>query len=227
MERMVQKSIIPILIIISIIGVSIMSAIANRQYWLLSLVFVGFAITPFFIRYERKEIQIREIMMMVMLIAVAAVSRVPFTAIPSVLPMTFVIIASAIVFGAERGFMIGALSAIVSNIFIGQGPWTPWQMLCWGMIGFFAGLLKDTWWMKKLWGKAVFGFISGIIFGWIMNLSTVITIMSEFSWEVILAAYAASFIFDLLHASFNIIFILLFANTWIRILQRFKKKYGI
>ncbi len=108
---------------------------------------------PFYIRFERKAFVSREIVLVAVLAAIAAVSRVPFSILPSVQPTSFVIIVSAIVFGSETGFMIGATAAIVSNIFLGQGPWTPWQMFSWGMIGFIAGLLRNTFLMKKLWGK--------------------------------------------------------------------------
>jgi energy-coupling factor transport system substrate-specific component len=75
-----------------------------------------------------------------------------------------------LVFGAESGFLVGAVAAIVSNIFLGKGPWTPWQMFAWGMMGMSAGLLRNTWWMMAMWGKLVFGFIRGYLFGWIMYL---------------------------------------------------------
>lgn len=218
---------LPIVIVLFMVGIASISVVAHHQYWLLSLVFVVLAMLPFFLKYEAKQMQSREVMMMVMLIAIAAVSRVPFAAIPSVLPMTFIIIVSALVFGAQSGFMIGALSAIVSNILLGQGPWTPWQMFGWGMIGCMAGLLKDTWWMRRMWGKVIFGMIAGIAFGWLMNLVDVIARMADISWEAILTIYAAGVIFDLLHACSNVVFMLIFGNTWIRILERFKKKYGL
>ena len=104
---------------------------------------------PFYIRFERKAFVSREIVLVAVLAAIAAVSRVPFSLLPSVQPTSFVIIVSAIVFGSETGFMIGATAAIVSNIFLGQGPWTPWQMFSWGMIGFIAGLLRNTFLMKS------------------------------------------------------------------------------
>lgn len=222
-----RKGILSVIISLFITGLAMMTALADRQFWLISLVFVALAMAPFFLRYEMKKLQVRELMMIVMLVAIAAVSRVPFAAIPSVLPMTFIIIVSALVFGAESGFMIGALAAIVSNVFLGQGPWTPWQMLCWGMIGCFAGLWKDTWWMRTLWGKAVFGFAAGMLFGWVMNMMQVVTMMAEITWGAFLAMYASSFIFDLLHACSNVFFLLLFGSAWIRILERFKKKYGL
>lgn len=227
MELAYRRYMLPIVIGLFIIGIAVMSVAAHHQYWLLSLVFVVLAMLPFFLKYEAKKMQSREVMMMVMLITIAAVSRVPFAAIPSVLPMTFIIIVSALVFGAQSGFMIGALSAIVSNIFLGQGPWTPWQMFCWGMIGCIAGLLKDTWWMRTMWGKVIFGFVAGILFGWVMNLFDVIARMADISWEAIITLYAAGVIFDLLHAGSNVLFMLVFGNTWIRILERFKRKYGL
>ncbi len=227
MEINFRRYMLPIVIVLFMVGIASISVVAHHQYWLLSLVFVVLAMLPFFLKYEAKQMQSREVMMMVMLIAIAAVSRVPFAAIPSVLPMTFIIIVSALVFGAQSGFMIGALSAIVSNILLGQGPWTPWQMFGWGMIGCMAGLLKDTWWMRRMWGKVIFGMIAGIAFGWLMNLVDVIARMADISWEAILTIYAAGVIFDLLHACSNVVFMLIFGNTWIRILERFKKKYGL
>ena len=104
-----------------------------------SLFLLAVIMLPFYIRFERKAFVSREIVLVAVLAAIAAVSRVPFSILPSVQPTSFVIIVSAIVFGSETGFMIGATAAIVSNIL---DKWTPWQMFSWGMIGFIAGLLR-------------------------------------------------------------------------------------
>lgn len=182
---------------------------------------------PFYIRFERKAFVSREIVLVAVLAAIAAVSRVPFSILPSVQPTSFVIIVSAIVFGSETGFMIGATAAIVSNIFLGQGPWTPWQMFSWGMIGFIAGLLRNTFLMKKLWGRLLYGLFVGFLFGWIMNFWGLLGFIREATWEAVISYYIASFYFDLSHAISNVIFLLLFSTSWITILKRFKKKYGI
>ena len=108
-----------------------------------SLFLLAVIMLPFYIRFERKAFVSREIVLVAVLAAIAAVSRVPFSILPSVQPTSFVIIVSAIVFGSETGFMIGA-TAESYLIFLGQGPWTPWQMFSWGMIGFIAGLLRNT-----------------------------------------------------------------------------------
>lgn len=103
---------------------------------------------PFYIRFERKAFVSREIVLVAVLAAIAAVSRVPFSILPSVQPTSFVIIVSAIVFGSETGFMIGATAAIVSNIFRTRSVDAVANVFM-GMIGFIAGLLRNTFLMKS------------------------------------------------------------------------------
>ena len=114
-----------------------------------------------------------EIVLIAFFAAIAAIARIPFAAIASVQATSFVIIVSAIVFGKEAGFMIGSIAAIVSNIFLGQGPWMPWQVFSWGMMGLSAGLLKDIIMNNKTL-LLIFGFLWGFIFGCIMNLWSVL-----------------------------------------------------
>jgi len=94
----------------------------------------------------------KEITLAAALAAVAAVGRVPFAALPSVQPTSFLVIASGYVFGPQVGFIVGATAALVSNFFFGQGPWTPWQMFCWGMCffnPFRKGLLQGLSQLQK------------------------------------------------------------------------------
>jgi len=198
-----------------------------RAYLLLSFIIMGLTMIPFFSRFEVRKISSREIVILAILAAIAAVSRVPFAPLPSVQPTSFVIIITGLVFGAESGFIVGAVAAIVSNIFLGQGPWTPWQMYAWGMIGMAAGLFRNTWWMKQMWGKLLFGFVWGYLFGWFMNLWIIVSAIENFTWEFFISIYVASIYFDLAHALSNVFFLLVFSSSWIRILQRFKRKYGL
>lgn len=186
-----------------------------------------FTFLPFIIRFERRKVAGRELVMLAVLGAIAAVSRVPFASIPSVQPTTFVIIVTGIAFGAESGFVVGALAALVSNLFLGQGPWTPWQMYAWGMIGLSAGLLRNTWMMKRSYGRIMFGFMTGILFGWVMNLWYFVSLGEQVELATIMTYYGASFYFDLAHGLSNVFFLLIFASSWIKILQRFRKKYGL
>ncbi|HEX7066276.1 MAG TPA: ECF transporter S component [Bacillales bacterium] len=196
------------------------------HYLLWSLLFMALTTVPFVVRFELRKVEGRELVLLAVLAAVAAVSRIPFAPLPNVQPTTFVIIVAALVFGAESGFVIGAVAALVSNLFLGQGPWTPWQMYAWGMIGLAAGLLRNTRFMQTIWGRCVFGFIAGFVFDWIMNLWAVLA-FDSFSWEKVLAFYATSFYFDLAHALSNVFFLAVFSAGWVKILIRFKKKYGL
>lgn len=182
---------------------------------------------PFMIRFERRKVSGRELVMLAVLAAIAAVSRIPFASIPSVQPTTFVIIVTGIALGAESGFVVGALAALVSNLFLGQGPWTPWQMYAWGMIGMAAGFLRNTWFLRTTITRCIFGFITGILFGWIMNLSYVVTIFQNITFAQFIAYYATSFYFDLAHALSNVFFLAIFSKSWVKILLRFRKKYGL
>lgn len=191
-----------------------------------SLLFAALVMIPFMLRFEWRSLDSRELVLLALLTAIAAVSRVPFAGLPSVQPTTFVIIVTAVVFGAESGFVVGAGAALVSNIFLGQGPWTPWQMLSWGLVGLTAGVLRRTPVMRWKSLRLLFGFIWGFLFGWIMNL-WVMTGMENWSLSTFASVYAASLYFDLAHALSNLLFLALFATAWIRILQRFKVKYGL
>lgn len=198
-----------------------------NAYLLVSFVIIGCIMLPFFARFEIREVAVREIVILAMLAAIAAVSRVPFAGLPSVQPTSFVIIMVGLVFGAESGFIVGAVAAVVSNIFLGQGPWTPWQMYAWGMMGMSAGLLRNTWWMGKMWGKCLFGFLWGYVFGWFMNMWIIVSNLENFTWDFFVGIYVSSIYFDLAHGLSNVFFLIVFGASWIKILQRFKKKYGL
>ncbi|QQZ08148.1 ECF transporter S component [Heyndrickxia vini] len=199
----------------------------QHHYMLASVLFVILTFLPFVIRFERRKISGRELVLLAVLSAIAAVSRVPFASIPSVQPTTFVIIITGLALGAESGFVVGALAALVSNLFLGQGPWTPWQMYSWGMIGLAAGLLRHTKFMKWSIGRYIFGFISGILFGWVMNIWIFMGNIEQITISHILASFGTSFYFDLAHAVSNVFFLAVFGKAWIKILLRFKKKYGL
>ena len=210
-----------------IAGLALTSALQDRHYILLSLVLLASALFPLFVRLERRPIESRELVLLAVLSAVAAVSRIPFAALPSVQPVTTIVMLSAYVFGAEAGLIIGAMAALVSNLYFGQGPWTPWQMFSWGMVGLSTGWLRNTRWMKSKTGMLVSGFVWGFLFGWIMNIWYLISLPDAFSWGLVAAAYVSSFYFDLAHALSNVFFLSILSGSWIKVLERFRKKYGL
>ncbi|MGG1674496.1 ECF transporter S component [Neobacillus sp. NRS-1170] len=172
----------------------------------------------------------REIVLLAILAAIAAVGRIPFASIPSVQPTTFVIMMAGFVFGAESGFIIGAVAALASNMIMGQGPWTPWQMVAWGLVGLTAGLLRKTKLMNRKSGRIFFGIVWGYLFGLIMNVWGFLAVTqaeSHITIKAFLIYFGASILFDTFHSVSNVIFLLIFGDTWIKILSRFKRKYGL
>jgi len=196
---------------------------------LFGLVLVLLSMLPFLLRYERRERQAREMVLIASMAAIAAVSRVPFAMLlPSFTPVTFIVIVSGVVFGAEAGWMVGAVTGLVSNFFLGQGPWTPWQMFAWGMAGFTAGLFAHRSPLRRRRLPLVlFGAAWGFVFGWLMNITVALDVwVKEQSWSSVTAVYALSLPFDAIHAAATIFFIAVFAPSWIQLLERYRRKYG-
>ena len=191
---------------------------------------VFLALVPFYARYERKMRGARELALVAVLAALASVGRVPFALIlPNFTPVTFIVMVTGVVFGAEAGFIAGSMSALVSNFFLGQGPWTPWQMFAWGMAGYTAGLLahRGAFWRRRA-PLAALGLVWGFLYGWILNASIAIDQWAQTkSWANVLAVYAAGLPFDATHAAANVFFLALFGPAWIRLLERYRNKYSV
>lgn len=199
----------------------------DRNYGLLSIVLIILAMIPFFLSFERRRPEARELVVIAVLAGIAALGRVAFAPIPHFKPTSAVVIITAMVFGPEAGFLTGAVAAITSNLFFGQGPWTPWQMFCWGMIGFVAGMLRNAGWLKSKLGLAIFGFMTGFGFGWVMNIWYIIGFIEPITYQAIIAAYISSFWFDFTHALSTLIFLVVLAKPWIKKLERIKTKFGL
>jgi energy-coupling factor transport system substrate-specific component len=203
------------------------SLTGEKNPGLLSAVFMLLSMVPFFLRFERRRPQAREIVPIAVMAALAAIGRMAFAALPNFKPTTAIVIISALAFGPEAGFITGSVGALVSNFFFGQGAWTPWQMFCWGMIGAIAGLLRNRPLMRNRWTLSAFGFVCGFAFDWVMNIWYVIGFIRPVTWGAVLTAYAAGLWFDIAHAVSTVIFLLLLAKPWGKLLNRIKIKYGL
>jgi energy-coupling factor transport system substrate-specific component len=193
----------------------------------LSLLFLGLYILAFFWSFERCSPSAKEIALLATMAALAAAARVPFTVLPGVQPTTFLVMITGSVFGAQAGFVVGALAALASNFFLGQGPWTPWQMFCWGLGGAAAAFLTGRDREFNIGKFALLCTAWGYIFGWIMNIWHWIGFIYPLTFKTFLATYLASFIFDTLHAAGNLLLALTFGRTFREILLRFKKKMTV
>ena len=124
---------IPIALIVGI------KFLPREWYMLLSLTVLAMTIAPFFMVFESRKPKAREIVLLAMMSALVVASHLFFHIVFPIQIGTALIIISGISLGSEAGFFIGALSRLVCNFYMGQGPWTPWQMFCWGILGFLAG----------------------------------------------------------------------------------------
>lgn len=200
---------------------------AARKYYLTSVIIILLAMLPFFARFEVRRPQVREIVLLAVMTAFAVAGRVAFYWAPQFKPVCAIVILTAVAFNAEAGFITGAAAGLISNMFFGQGPWTPWQMFGFGLVGFFAGILfRDR--EVKTAPMLVYGFFSVlIIYGVLLDTGSLLMYSQEMSWKALLAMYASGFTFNLIHASGTVVFLLLLQKPVLSKLRRIKIKYGM
>ena len=224
MKKWLSYGILCLLIPAVIIGGALL--FGDRQYAWISLCVAVFSCVPFFIRFEKSATDIKRLVLLAVMVALSVVGRIIFTPIPGFKPVTAFVVITAMYFGSEAEFLTGALSAVISNFYFGQGPWTPFQMFSWGMIGLLAGLLSEVLKKNKL-VLCIFAVISGALYSFLMDIWTVLWADGFFNIERYLAAIISSMQFTLIYAVSNLIFLFLFAKPIGKVLERIKDKYAI
>ena len=203
--------------------------LGDKRHYFISLLIILETMVSFLMAFEGKKPSARKLVVISVLCALAVGGRVAFSAIPLFKPILAIIIISGVCFGAETGFLVGAVSAFVSNFFFGQGPWTPWQMFVMGIVGFIAGLI----FYKKVLKRtkiiiSVFGFLVTVaVYGVIMNGASVLMMHQEFTLEAFLASCALGFPLDAVHGASTSFFLWFIAEPIIEKIERIKEKYGI
>lgn len=225
------------------------------QTALLSLVVVLASLGVFFATYESSTPRLRDIMPTVVLAALAAAGRILFAPIPDFKPVSAIAIIAGVVFGRKSGFMVGALAALASNFFFGQGPWTPWQMYAWGLVGYGAGLLaaisakapkpigenglvecrgeqslrRESLVEKHAAIIYIYGFASCLMYGFILNAWSILSFYHAQASGLagVLLVYATALPFDVTHGIATVVFLAALYVPWRRKLKRIKGKYGM
>ena len=201
----------------------------DRKYYFISLLIIVYAIIPFLMVFERRQPKARELIVIAVLAAIAVAGRAAFFMLPQFKPVVAIVIIAAVCLGAEAGFLVGVTAGFVSNFFFGQGPWTPWQMFCFGIIGFIAGLLfQKGWLIRSRLALCLFGGAATlIIYGGIINIGSMLIFTGQFSWPALLAAYVSAIWFDVIHAVATVVFLFILSRPMIEKLDRIKVKYGL
>ncbi len=198
--------------------------------WILaSSLLLGAALVAGFAWYERTHPTTRVLALVATLAALAALGRIAFAPLPNVKPTTDIVLIAGLVLGGAPGFMVGAVAALASNLFFGQGPWTPWQMAAWGAIGLLGAALARLAGRRPLRRVplAIACGVAGLGFGAVMNLHMWITYSGDHSLAKLGAYFATSLPFDLAHAFGNVVFALAFGPALIRALQRFRARMDV
>lgn len=194
-----------------------------------SLLMILFILVPFYFSFENRKPQAREVVLIAVMIALAVVSRAAFFMVPQFKPMLAVIIIAGVCLGAQSGFVVGSMTAFVSNFLFGQGPWTPFQMLAWGLIGFFAGLLAANLLKSKSpIALSLYGFFAVfLLHGGITDLWTIFGMTSHPTLGMVLTVYATGFLFNMVLASATVVFLLLLTKPMTEKIFRIQQKYGL
>ena len=217
--RRILRYLIPFFIIPALIAAGVF-LLHERRYALIALLMVLCALILFATGFERKRTGRRRMVLVSVLTALSVAGRF----IPLLKPVAAMTILSGVYLGGEAGFLVGALSAVISNFYFGQGPWTPFQMFAWGLIGLIAGYLSRP--MQKSRGLLLlYGLIAGIAYSFIMDIWTVLWADGYFNISRYIAAVISAVQFTVIYAVSNVVFLLLFAKPIGKVLERVKKKY--
>jgi len=231
-RKLSKRTIIAAIMILLTIPLTIFVGIhffGDRRFYFISILIILQTMIPFALVFERRKPAARELVIIAVLCALAVAGRAAFFMLPQFKPVIAIVIIAGVAFGGEAGFLVGAMTAFVSNMYFGQGPWTPWQMFAFGIIGFLAGVLFHKGLLKRSTiPLCIFGsFATFIIYGGIMNPSTVLMYQSHPTIEMFIMSYFYGAPFDLIHALATATVLLLISRPMLEKLDRIKLKYGL
>ena len=194
----------------------------EKRYLLVSLGVAVMSLLLFITGFEKKITGSRRMVIVSVMTALCIVGRF----IPFFKPVTVLTVITGIYLGGEAGFLVGAMSALLSNFYFGQGPWTPFQMLAWGLIGLFAGFISDKLKKSKLL-LLFYGVLSGVFFSLVMDIWTVLWYDGSFNVSLYIAAFMTALPHTVLYSISKFIFLWFAAKPFGAKLERIKIKYGV
>lgn len=225
-----KKSKIATLLTLLLIPLTIFfgSKLSGRSYYLTSTLVLVEIMLPFFLAFEGRKPQARELVVVAVLCALAVAGRVVIP-IPNFKATYAIIMLSAIALGPETGFLIGAMTALTSNFFFGQGPHTPWQMMAYGVAGLIVGFAYQQKWLKrKPMHMALFGAVLIIaIIGPILDTCTIFLLQSEITAASAAAQYLSGLLVNVSQAIATFLVIRFLGEPLLEKLDRVKVRYGM
>ncbi len=201
----------------------------NRKYYFISILLLFELLCAFYLQFELKKTSARYLVTAASLCAIAIAGRAAFFMLPQCKPVLAITIISGIALGGETGFLVGSVTMLISNMLFSQGPWTPWQMMAMGIIGYLAGVIfrKKLLPCKKNW-ICIFGMLTAIfIYGTIMNTASALIWTDSITMPILLSYYITGFPMDCIHAAATVLFLYFGAEPLLEKLYRVIKKYKL
>ncbi|NLD20625.1 MAG: ECF transporter S component [Clostridiales bacterium] len=231
-KKSISRTLISVIAVIIFVPAAILIGwyMGDRQYYITGVIIIILSMVPFFVGFENRKPQARELVCIAVMCAIAVASRVAFIMVPHFKPIIGIIIIAGMAFGPAAGFLTGSISAFVSNFIFGQGPWTPWQMFSYGLAGFIAGLLTKAGVLKpeKRIPVTIFGgLIIMLIVGPLLDTCTVFTMASMVNTVSLAAVYLAGVPVNTVLAVCTMLTLLLLCKPMTEKLNRIKVKYGM
>ena len=223
-----HKKIIEIVILVLFAALVIAGSFVfkDKGYAFISLGAVLLSLALFYVSFEKKKTHTRRIVIIAVMTVLSVIGRFVFAVIPGFKPITAFVVITAIWLGGEAGFLVGSLTALISNFYFGQGPWTPFQMLAFGLIGLLAGVLASPLKKSRV-ALALYGVFAGIAFSLVMDVWTVVWYQGDFNLQLYLAALLTALPHTLSYAISNVIFLLVLGRPFGEKLERIKTKYEV
>ena len=223
---------VPLLIAVPLCMLVLVAA-GIAQTALVMLGVVALVLVLFFAGFEASRPGLRQIMPTLVLAALAAAGRILFAPVPDFKPTSAIAIIAGAVLGPRAGFMVGAIAALSSNFFFGQGMWTPWQMYAWGLVGYLGGVLAARGAFHRHDGEVrmasllAYGALSAFIYGGIINAYDIIGFIRPLAWEGALVRIVAAVPFDAVHAVATVVFLAALFTPWTRRIERVVRRYEL
>lgn len=203
------------------------SKLQGRSYYLTSTLVLLEVMAPFFLSYEGRKPQARELVVVAVLCALAVAGRM--IPIPHFKATFAVIMLAGVAFGPETGFLVGAMSAVVSNFYFGHGAHTPWQMFGYGAAGLIMGFAFGKGWVKR---RPTAMALSGavlvvLVIGPLLDTCTLFTQSTAVTWAAAGAVYLAGLPVNLSQAGATFLTLRFLGEPLLQELDRVKLRYGM
>ena len=232
-RRLSRRTVFATAFVLVLIPVTVLAGalyLGNRYYNITAIAVLIECILPFFLVFEGRKPKARELVLIAVLCAMGVAGRMAFFMLPQFKPVMALVIIAGVSLGGETGFLVGAVTMLASNVLFSQGPWTPWQMFCMGIVGFLAGILFRKGFLRRSRAAlAAFGaFAAVFLYGGIINPASALMYSAEsINLRIVLGYYISGLPMDLVHGAATASFLWLGAEPMLEKLDRIKTKYGL